>query len=133
VDLERHAVCSFFPSASILTRSGAHLVGTASGRFGHSQRGQGLVEYVALVAVIGTALVLVMGLLGQATGNAYRNTAKAVSRETGHPYGGSGSGAGGYSGTPYIPVSAPPKRRPQADSASSADPSDDLGAGHAGM
>jgi Flp pilus assembly pilin Flp len=131
--MNRHAACAVLPPASIPTPSGAHLVGTASGRLSHSQRGQGLVEYVALVALIGTALVLVMGLVGQVTSNAYRNTATAVSRETGHPYGGSGSGAGGNSGTPYIPVSAPPKRRPPPDSTSTSGTPDDLGSGRSGM
>jgi Flp pilus assembly pilin Flp len=44
-----------------------------------SQRGQALVEYATIVAVIGVCLVAILGLIGRATGRAYDRTAAAVS------------------------------------------------------
>ena len=55
-----------------------------------SQRGQALVEYATIVAVIGVCLVAILGLLGRATGRAYDRTAAAVSLP----------GNSGYSGVP---------------------------------
>jgi len=55
-----------------------------------SERGQALLEYAMVVALIGACLVAILGLLGRATNRAYKDTASTLSHETGSPYGGSG-------------------------------------------
>jgi Flp pilus assembly pilin Flp len=44
-----------------------------------NERGQALVEYAAIVAVVGACLVAILGLVGRATNRAYERTASAVS------------------------------------------------------
>jgi Flp pilus assembly pilin Flp len=51
-----------------------------------SQRGQALVEYATIVAVVGVCLVAILGWLGRATGRAYDRTAAAVSVQTNSGY-----------------------------------------------
>jgi Flp pilus assembly pilin Flp len=51
-----------------------------------SQRGQALVEYAIIVAVVGVCLVAILGLLGKATGRAYDRTSAAVSLQTNSGY-----------------------------------------------
>jgi Flp pilus assembly pilin Flp len=56
-----------------------------------NERGQALIEYAAIVAVVGACLVAILGLVGRATNRAYERTASAVS--VGKP-GFQGSGGG---------------------------------------
>ena len=51
-----------------------------------SQRGQALVEYAIIVAVVGACLVAILGLIGKATGKAYDRTAAAVSLQASSGY-----------------------------------------------
>ena len=44
-----------------------------------NERGQALIEYAAIVAVVGACLVAILGLVGRATNRAYEQTAAAVS------------------------------------------------------
>jgi Flp pilus assembly pilin Flp len=45
-----------------------------------NERGQALIEYAAIVAVVGACLVAILGLVGRATNRAYERTASAVSQ-----------------------------------------------------
>ena len=48
-----------------------------------NERGQALIEYAVIVAVVGACLVAILGLVGRATNRAYERTSSAVS--TGKP------------------------------------------------
>jgi hypothetical protein len=79
-----------------------------------NRRGQGLVEYVLLVTLVGCCLVAILGLASTTTRNAYNKTSNSISRTTSTPgYGRGGwSGAGGGSPAstpdPDEPVDQPP-------------------------
>jgi Flp pilus assembly pilin Flp len=45
-----------------------------------NERGQALIEYAAIVAVVGACLVAILGLVGRATNRAYERTSSAVSQ-----------------------------------------------------
>jgi Flp pilus assembly pilin Flp len=57
-----------------------------------SERGQALIEYAAIVAVVGACLVAILGLLGRATNRVYERTASAVSLEAKENHRGGGGG-----------------------------------------
>ena len=59
-----------------------------------SERGQALIEYAAIVAVVGACLVAILGLLGRATNRVYERTASAVSLESTAEHGNHGGGGG---------------------------------------
>ena len=80
---------------------------------GIGERGQALLEYAALVAVIGIGIVAVLGLIGHVTSNAYQRSANSVAVQVG-----SGQAFGG--GAPALRI-IPAGSRPPSDSAS-ADP-----------
>ena len=88
-----------------------------------NERGQALIEYAAIVAVVGACLVAILGLVGRATNRAYERTASAVSQ--GKP-GFEGTGGGILTG-----ISSSGRRADQApaesppDSAASAEPPPD--------
>jgi Flp pilus assembly pilin Flp len=75
-----------------------------------NERGQALVEYAVIVAIIGACLVAILGLVGRATRNAYDRTSSSISNQTPAAYpaqGGGGMGGGGLSGSVrVIPASA---------------------------
>lgn len=82
-----------------------------------NERGQALVEYAVIVAIIGACLVAILGLVGRATRNAYDRTSTSISNRTtsGYPAPGGGgmgggvTGGGGLSGSVrVIPASAGP-------------------------
>jgi Flp pilus assembly pilin Flp len=63
-----------------------------------NRRGQGLVEYVLLVTLVGCCLVAILGLASTTTRNIYSKTSSSISRSTstgGYGRGGWGDGAGG--------------------------------------
>jgi Flp pilus assembly pilin Flp len=73
-------------------------------RSGSNERGQALVEYAVIVALIGACLVAVLGLVGRATRNAYEQTSTTVSEQTssGGYLGGGGGGGGGFSANVHV-------------------------------
>ena len=90
-----------------------------------SERGQALVEYAAIVALIGACLVAILGLVGRSTKQAYEQTSATVSRATVAGYGtGSGSSAGGSA----VLISTSPDR-PQVTPETAGTPADSSGAG----
>ena len=70
-------------------------------RSAHSnERGQALVEYAVIVALIGACLVAILGLVGRATRQAYDQTTSRISQPSpaSYPVAG-GGGGGGMSGS----------------------------------
>jgi Flp pilus assembly pilin Flp len=89
-----------------------------------SERGQALIEYAMVVALVGASLVAILGLIGRAVHRAYVQTAAAVS--TGPTPGYHGGRGGGVmvidrsSGRRPTPVTAePPDTGEPPDSAAS--------------
>jgi Flp pilus assembly pilin Flp len=70
------------------------------------ERGQALVEYALVVALVGACLVAILGLVGRATHNAYERTTSAVSR---------GASTGYSAGSGGILTSTAPGGRPRID------------------
>ena len=75
-----------------------------------NRRGQALIEYAAIVAVVGACLVAILGLVGRATHRAYDRTASAVSEGKSGFQGGGGGGilTGTSSGVRPRPAAEPP-------------------------
>jgi Flp pilus assembly pilin Flp len=78
------------------------------------QRGQAILEYAIIVAVIGACLVAILGLVGRATQKVYTQTSATVARQGASPasYGGAQLGDGGGllgipAGSPGVPDEAP--------------------------
>jgi Flp pilus assembly pilin Flp len=73
-----------------------------------SERGQGLVEYAIILALIGVGLIVILGFLGRTTRNVYDQTASALGGQTGSPASGGvgGGSAGGVRVTPASPSPA---------------------------
>lgn len=69
------------------------------------QRGQAIVEYVTIVALIGACLVAILGLVGSATRKAYDLTRYTVDGKAQVPAGGGVASGGGA--VRVIPASAP--------------------------
>ena len=95
-----------------------------------NRRGQALAEYAMLVAIVGMGLVVILGLFGRATKQAWQHSESTFAQEpVAYGGGGGGSGGGGSAGRPYngpvagdvqhTPPAPPPKNSP--DSSSSAD------------
>ena len=91
-----------------------------------NERGQALIEYAAIVAVVGACLVAILGLVGRATNRAYDRTASAVSREVRISGGRGGVILTGTSSTG--PRAARGPAEPPPDSAAGADPPPDSAA-----
>ena len=80
-----------------------------------SERGQALLEYATIVALIGTCLVAILGLVGNATRKTFDRTSSPLMRQA------SVGGAGGSGhGVPAIPASDPGE--PDSSGAGGADP-----------
>jgi Flp pilus assembly pilin Flp len=89
-----------------------------------SERGQALVEYAVIVALIGACLVAILGLVGRSTRRAYEQTASSVSRASVAGYGSRGGGSA-------IPIGAP-TGRPHVDPSAGETPSDSSGTAGSG-
>jgi Flp pilus assembly pilin Flp len=59
------------------------------------ERGQAILEYAIIVAVIGACLVAILGLVGRATQKVYTQTAATVARQSAVPASFSGPQLGG--------------------------------------
>ncbi len=65
----------------------------------NSERGQALVEYAMIIALVGACLVAILGLVGHAARNTYDRSASQLAHQTNAGYGaGGGSGPVGSSG-----------------------------------
>jgi Flp pilus assembly pilin Flp len=97
-----------------------------------NERGQALIEYAAIVAVVGACLVAILGLVGRATNRAYERTASAVSIGKPGFQGGGGGGGGILTGTSSAgrrgrgPAEPPPDSAASADSGQAADATTDV-------
>lgn len=63
-----------------------------------NRRGQGLVEYVLIVTLVGCCLVAILGLASTTTRNMYSKTSSSISRSAmtkGYGHGGWGGSVGG--------------------------------------
>ena len=90
-----------------------------------NQHGQVLPEYAMLVAIVGMGLVVILGLFGRATKQAWQHSENTFAQEP-VAYGGGGGGSGGkpYNGgvagdVQHTPPAPPPKNL--SDSSSNAD------------
>jgi Flp pilus assembly pilin Flp len=81
-----------------------------------NERGQALVEYAAIVALIGACLVAILGLVGRSTSRAFEQTSASVTSATAAGY---GSGSGGSA----VLIGSSPGR-PRMTSEQAATPSD---------
>jgi Flp pilus assembly pilin Flp len=92
------------------------------------ERGQAILEYAIIVALVGACLVAILGLVGRATHNVYTQTTATVARQQGGSpaaYGGAQLGSGGgirgiSVGNPGSP-DAPPDSASADSSGSAAD------------
>jgi Flp pilus assembly pilin Flp len=97
-------------------------------RSAFNERGQALVEYAVIVALIGACLVAILGLVGRATRNAYDKTSSTISQHTTSAYpGGGGGGGGGLSGSVHV---IPASSGEPSDSAVAAGSEDSASASH---
>ncbi len=79
----------------------------------NSERGQALVEYAMIIALVGACLVAILGLVGHAARNTYDRSASQLAHQTNAGYGASGggsspvgsSGGSGGGGPRVIPAS----------------------------
>jgi Flp pilus assembly pilin Flp len=91
-----------------------------------NRRGQGLIEYVLIVTLVGCCLVAILGLASTTTRNMYSRTTATINRttSTGYGSGGGGAGLGGWSGSgvgtapaePHHPHDPPPDGDPSDSS-----------------
>lgn len=113
------------------------MVDTSRSRSTLNRRGQALSEYAVLVAMVGMGLVIILGLFGRATKNAWQRSETQFAN--GDPSSASapspapaGSGGGTVSGSvqptppPLSSAPAPPPKQDSSDSSSAA--ADSLGA-----
>ena len=101
-----------------------------------NRRGQALSEYAMLVAIVGMGLVVILGLFGRATKQAWQKSESKFADEPSvasagpspAPSGGAGGGvvSGGVQHTPPPSSTPPPPKQDPSDSSSSA--ADSLGA-----
>jgi Flp pilus assembly pilin Flp len=75
------------------------------------ERGQALVEYGAVIALVAAGLVGGLALLGRATGNAYHKASAEISQGSGQ-YG--DQGGSGPVALPSAPVAARPAEPPDS-------------------
>jgi cytoskeletal protein RodZ len=105
------------------------LVDTNRSRSTLNRRGQALSEYAMLVAMVGMGLVVILGLFGRATKQAWQRSESkfadepsAAAATSPAPSGGGGAGSGSVQPTPPPPSTpAPPPKKDSSDSSSAAD------------
>ena len=120
----RHATCKPSTGRTRSTRSlhrsrtQERTLKSPSSQSGLGERGQALMEYTMIVALIGMGLVVVLSVLGGTVRNTYQRTSATVSRQT--------VGAGGGGGSGSVSTSLHPT---QVTPASPSDPPDSTGAG----
>lgn len=84
-----------------------------------NRRGQGLIEYVLIVTLVGSCLVAILGLASTTAQNIYTRSSSTISRQTSAGgYGGGGGALGGWSGSG---VATPP---PGGSASADDDPAD---------
>jgi Flp pilus assembly pilin Flp len=86
-----------------------------------SERGQALLEYATIVALVGTCLVAILGLVGNATRKTFDRTSSPLMRQASV-----GGGGGSGHGVPAIPASNPGE--PDSSGAGGQDPDSTGGA-----
>ena len=64
------------------------------------ERGQALVEYATVIALVGVCLAAILGLVGNATKKAFEHTSSTVDPHASQPVVGGGGGSGGVRGMP---------------------------------
>jgi Flp pilus assembly pilin Flp len=117
-------------------------VDTTAKRSGMSRQGQAMAEYAALVALVGVALVVILGVFGQATKHAWdRSSSNFADDPPAVAYGGAASaysgGGGSSGGVRYTPPSmsskdpAGPANKPGSSDSTSSGSGDSLAAQHA--
>jgi len=117
-------------------------VDTTGKRSGMNRQGQAMAEYAALVALVGVAVVVILGVFGQATKHAWDRSASNFADDPPTvAYGGAGSASGGGGGSSggvrYTPPSmsskdpAGPANKPGSSDSTSSGSGDSLAAQHA--
>ena len=71
------------------------------------RKGQAIVEYAMIVALVGAYLVAILGLVGNVTRKAFTVSTTTITRQAGAPPAGSG--------VPAIPVASPRESEPDED------------------
>jgi cytoskeletal protein RodZ len=105
------------------------VVDTNRSRSTLNRRGQALSEYAMLVAMVGMGLVVILGLFGRVTKQAWQKSESKFADEPSvaatpspAPYGGGGAASGSVQPTPPPPSTpAPPPKKDSSDSSSAAD------------
>jgi Flp pilus assembly pilin Flp len=92
--------------------------------FAKNRKGQALMEYVLLIALVAACLVAVLGLTRDAARGAYSRTSAALGPVA--PAGFGGGGGRGTAGGSWHPGGDP---RPAADSSGQGDPADSSASG----
>lgn len=64
-----------------------------------NRRGQGLIEYVLIVTLVGCCLVAILGLASTTTRNVYQKTSSTITRQTSAGGYGSRGSLGGWHGS----------------------------------
>lgn len=98
--------------------------------FRDNERGQALVQYAMLIALVGASLVFILGIIGNAARNAYSHSETSLEESRrGQSGGGSGGGGGGLilTGSSGGGHPGPAPTVPQADSAASGEADDSTG------
>lgn len=77
-----------------------------------NRRGQGLIEYVLIVTLVGCCLVAILGLASTTTRNVYQKTSSTITRQTSAGGYGSRGSLGGWSGSGGSAASNPEPDEP---------------------
>ena len=107
---------------------------TIGSRSVSNRRGQALAEYAMLVAIVGMGLVVILGIFGRATKQAWQRSESSFSQAAPPASGGGGSvadgsssGGGSASGAVRHEPPTPPKNKSAADSTGGSGSADSLG------
>lgn len=100
-----------------------------SSRSRAGERGQALLEYAMIIALIGMGLVVMLNVMGGAVRNTYQRTSDSVSRQT-MGAGGGGGGSGSVSVSVHPTQVTPPSPSEPPDSTGEGDSHDALATTH---